>query len=200
MRTDEPRAARIGSVLLAFIAGLLGGAVAVGLLSIGPKGSSEPAAFSGNLDSLDRRLQELIAVLRERPVMTSAQLPQLDAAPREPRGASIEPLQPSATDLAPLLGRLDALIARLEVSGAPSGAPLQIPDEAARTSALTELFASDMSTVGKAHRLMTYRQIAERYGKPAGIWIHEDGTVDWRYSRDDRASVTFTFFDGLCRD
>ena len=46
---------------------------------------------------------------------------------------------------------------------------------------------------------MTYRQIAERYGRPDEVFVNENGSVDWRYPTGEDDSYSFTFIDGLCQ-
>jgi len=151
------------------------------------------------LETLDRDIRELTSVLRGQSQMLPAAPVRVD-----PTGASpAEPLHPNpSTDLTPLLTRLDALLARLDQSGVAGGAPFKLPDKAAVQSARRELFAAmqaDFHGSQAAHRLQTYRQIAERYGPPDGISGNDDGSVSWTYVDADDNYFEFRFLDGLCR-
>jgi hypothetical protein len=184
-----------GVRVAALVAGLVGVLAGALITSIVHSDAAPPLELAG-LEVLDRDVRELTSVLR-------GQSQPLPAAPVRADPASTSPAEPlhpnPSTDLTPLLTRLDALLARLDESGVAGGAPFQFPDEAALDTARRELFAADPMTTIRSHRLMTYRQIAERYGKPDSIHVSDDGTVSWRYSRDDDTGYSFSFYDGLCR-
>jgi hypothetical protein len=146
-------------------------------------------------------VQELTAALTAPPPWLAAVPPRRDPAD-EARGAPVESLQPGPSiDLAPLIARLDTLIARLELAPvAAGGAPFQFPDEAATKAARSALFSTDRARLQVEHRLMTYRQIAERYGRPDQIFVDANGSVNWMYAADDDSNpYQFIFYDGLCR-
>jgi hypothetical protein len=185
-----------GARAAALIAGLVGGLAGALITSLAHGDEPPPLELAG-LETLDRDIRELTSVLRAQPQL----LPVAPVRTDPSVGASsAEPLRPDpSTDLTPLLTRLDALLARWEVSGMAGGAPFQFPEPAAMDSARRELFEADPMTTITSHRLMTYRQIAERYGQPDGIYVSEDGSVNWRYEQDDGSGHSFTFYDGLCR-
>lgn len=182
--------------MAALIAGLVGGLAGALIVSVVHDEARPPVELAG-LETLDRDIRELTSVLRAQPQMQPAAPVRADPSVS---ASSAEPLHPNpSTDLTPLLTRLDALLARLEVSGVAGGAPFQFPDEAAIDAARRELFAADPMTNSRSHRLMSYRQIAERYGRPDGISANDDGSVSWTYVDASNDYAAFVFFDGLCR-
>lgn len=188
-----------GARVAALVAGLVGGLAGALITSIAHGDEPPPLELAG-LETLDRDIRELTSALRAQPQMLPAAPMRTDPADT---ASPAEPLHPNpSTDLTPLLTRLDALLARLEVSGVAGGAPFQFPDETAEQSARRDLVAAmqaDFQAFQAAHRLQTYRQIAERYGPPDGITGNDDGSVSWTYVDADDNYVEFRFFDGLCR-
>lgn len=195
-----PRAS-LGAIVVAFTAGLLGGAAMFALLpGARPAASEAPLSIAG-VDELGHRVQELtqeMQALRATPLHST--LPDASAT----RG-SVKPLQSSTdADLRLLIAKLDELLNRsasLRELGVPAGAaPLAIPDSTRTEPARAALIAGGRDEVSSDNFLMTYQQIVERYGRPSAVWRDkEGGGVLWTYVARDGSDdqVTFVFIDGL---
>lgn len=197
IRTDETRASaspRGGPLVLAFLAGLLGGAASVALLP-GRSGPSEPAPASSGLESLDRHVQELTREFSALRAAAALPAPRSELAP----GAPVESLHPAAdAGLAALVARLDELLARSSSLGASSLPSIVIPDPKVTEAARRALIQAEPEDVKGEIVLMNYQQIVERFGRPDAVYANDNGSVNWVYiDAATNAQRYLTFVDGL---
>jgi hypothetical protein len=187
----------VGWIAVAFGAGLLGG-VAATLLQAPREHPGDATVAIDGLDALDRHVQELTHELQA--LRTGPAQPALRAEPQP--GAAVEPLRSSGdADLAALVARLDRLLAEPPRLGAPEVAALVIPDAAATEAARRALIHAEREDVNPEIRLMTYQQIAERFGRPSRISREANGDVSWFYDdASDDEMRQMTFIDGLLAD
>jgi len=205
MQPTSPRGPGLAALLLAFVAGALGGAAAALLLA--PHG---PAADG----SENAELRHAIAALDESVRALGSQLEGLSRTSPAPAPSPQQPLAPSGEDhairdlidVAMVLGRLEDIAKLLEArigqatSAFPGSSPLPLLD-ATRTpadrSALIALATeeNDQRQVWKRHAFWTCQQVLDAYGLPDQIETG-DGSMGWYYDTGER-TVHFVFYEGM---
>jgi hypothetical protein len=203
MQPPSPRGPGAGALLLAFLAGGLGGAA--GALLVQPRASSSPA-------SDDTALKDSIAAL-ERTVRALGE--QIAGSSRMPVPAGAQPIEkltpaqaggPDAIDGAQLDVRLDQIAKLLEVraagggsnfAGAASMPPLDLARAALDRSAIVALAseANDWRQLWRRHVFWTCQQVLDAYGIPDRVEA-SDGAMTWEYETPDR-TLTFQFYEGM---
>lgn len=204
MQQPSPRGSNLGPLLLAFVAGAIGGAA--GALLVQPRG---PAAS----DAEDPGLRQSVAALDETVGALATQLAALSRSNPLPAVQPSVPLQGSSggngstggvPDFGPLLGRLDEVTKLLQqraVGGSPGFAgasplPLLQPRSSrSNAGALSALVSEDDKEVWRRHAFWTCQQVLDAYGLPDQIEAG-DGTMGWYYETAGR-TVHFVFFEGM---
>jgi hypothetical protein len=209
MQPPPPRAPGLGALLLAFVAGGLGGA-AVAVIVSGHGGAGAGAGDS-DLPKAIASLERTVAALGERVAATS----KAPALPGAPAGAPpIEPLAPGAGErddadvvaVSQLVSRLDDIAKLLESraaagQGFPGSGPLPLLDPTRAPADRSALIAlaneeNDASRpLWRRHAFWTCQQVIDAYGLPDQI-EYGDGSMGWYYDTGQR-TIHFVFYEGM---
>ena len=204
MQPPPPRGPGAGALLLAFVAGALGGAAAA--LIVGPRASqaatSEDAALKDAIAGLERTVREL----GQRVAGSSRPPPAAGTQP-------VEPLAPAGSDdvlgnavAAQLLTRLDHIAKLLETragggassfTGAAPLPPLDLSRAATDRSPIVAMSGeeNEQRRLWRQHAFWTCQQVLEAYGLPDRVEA-ADGAMTWEYETTER-TVTFQFYEGM---
>ena len=207
MQPPSPRGPGAGALVLAFVAGALGGVSAALLLS--------PRAPAAGCDDDGAGLRPSIAALDESVRVLGEQVARLGRLPAAPPSPS-EPLSvpPSGddavrdpVDVALVLGRLDDIAKLLQsrmamtANGFSGSAPLPPLDAARPPSDRSALIAlataeNDQSRqLWRRHAFWTCQQVLDAYGLPDQIEAG-DGLMGWYYQTSER-TLHFEFYEGM---
>ena len=201
MQQPSPRGSGLGTLLLAFVAGAIGGAA--GALVVMPHGAAVGGTDDAGLRQSLHSLDETVRALGVQVAALSRNNPLPAAHPTEPIP------EPAGSDVGSILARLDeiAKLLQLRTAGATTGftgtAPLPVlqapaaPTDPSALAALAALATEDNEhrEVWRRHAFWTCQQVLDAYGLPDQIDT-SDGNMDWYYETAGR-TVHFAFSGGL---
>ncbi|MHC5210726.1 MAG: hypothetical protein ACYTG2_08410 [Planctomycetota bacterium] len=206
MHAASPSGGQAGStsaaaLLLAFVAGLLGGVLAATLIAPQAETAPQPAdpALARTLASLDDTVRRLGAQVEQ----LGRELPRVPA-PAEPLAGT----SPAAPDLAPLVASVEQLVRAVRAqAGRPGGGwlpglpvpLLSLPSTPPPPERLAAVAESDTDLMRDRHLFWSYQQLLDTYGRPQYISIGE-GNVTWQYEAPDGNTIGFQIFDGMVMD
>jgi len=192
-----------GALLLAFVAGALGGAAGALLVQphAAPGGADDPALRQA-IASLDETVRGLGAQLAG----LSRTLPAPTARPSEPVPLTpADGLASSAGDLSAVMAQLDNVARLLQshaaassgFAGAAPVSPLDTshvaPDRGALAALATE--NNDERQLWRRHAFWTCRQVLDAYGVPDQVETGQ-GSMSWYYQVGDHM-LHFVFYEGM---
>ena len=205
MQPPSPRGPGAGALLLAFLAGTLGGAAAA--LLVQPRAASEGAD--------DAALRQSIAALDETVRALGAQVEGLARTPPVREQGATEPLAAPAhgdqaisdlVDVAMVLGRLEDIAKLLQTRVATTGSgfagagalpPLEATQPPSDRNALIGLATEENNQrqIWRRHAFWTCQQVIDAYGLPDQIEAG-DGLMGWYYDTGER-TLHFEFYEGM---
>ena len=201
MQPSPPRGPGLGALLLAFVAGAIGGVAGALLVQplATPAGAEDPALRQAiaALDETVRGLGSQLAGLRTLPAPAGRPPAEpLTAPPGEPvTGADLSSVVAQLEAVAKLLQSHAAASAGF--AGAAPVSPLDTtqlsPDHSALAALATE--NNDERQLWHRHAFWTCRQVLEAYGVPEQVEAG-DGSMSWYYRVDDRV-LHFVFYEGM---
>jgi hypothetical protein len=207
MQPPPPRAPGLGALLLAFVAGGLGGAAAALLVSPrGPAHDSDDAGLRPSITALD----ESVKALSQRVADMGRQAPSV-----QPGRSPVESIAPETTSVsnddlvsvALMLGKFEEDIAKLIEAraaagqGFPGSGPLPLLDPTRAPADRSALIAlaneeNDASRpLWRRHAFWTCQQVIDAYGLPDQI-EYGDGSMGWYYDTGQR-TIHFVFYEGM---
>ena len=207
MQPSNPRGPGAGALLLAFVAGALGGAA--GALLVRPHSpaaeSAEDAGLRRSIDALDETVGALglqVAGLGRSPAPA-------DAPPIEPLapGETLDPGLREFVATAQIVTKLENVVRLLEqragggASDFPGSASLPLLDAAgaaADRGALVQLAREENDAtrpLWRRHAFWTCQQVLDAYGLPDQIEAG-DGMMGWYYDTGER-TLHFEFHEGM---
>jgi hypothetical protein len=187
-------ATSLAALLLAFLAGLVGGALAATLIAPRPA-----APEAGGERALERTLAALDESVRRIGEQLGRELPRAPASPAQPLAGTAAP----PPDLAPLIASVEELAqaVRAQAGRSPAlGAPLlTVPMTAPPPDRILAVVHGETAELLSRHLFWSYQQLLDTYGSPTHISI-DGGYVTWQYESTDGHYVGFRLFDGMVMD
>jgi len=193
-------------LLLAFVAGALGGAAVAVIVS--GRGGAGAGAGDSDLPKAIASLERTVDALAEQLAASSRESAATGAAPVEPlaAGGAGQPDVADSVAVSQLVTRLDTIAKLLEArvvagQGFPGSAPLPPLDSTHATpdrNALIQLAREENDAarpLWRRHAFWTCQQVLDAYGLPDQIEAG-DGTMGWYYDTGER-TVHFQFADGM---